>query len=103
MASHQRPRNDKTADSGGFLSRGSRVRSPSSALRKAPETGLFAVVGAAAKAELQATATETQNYSVAASGVPGAGTWNVGFCVMNLFSPKLENNSVVNGWVQVTN
>jgi hypothetical protein len=38
-----------------------------------------------------------------ASVVPGAGTWNVGFCVYNMFSQKIESNSVVNGWVQVTN
>jgi hypothetical protein len=42
-------------------------------------------------------------FTATASVVPGAGTWNVGFCVMNLFAPKLESNSVVNGWVQVTN
>ena len=42
-------------------------------------------------------------FTATASVVPGAGTWNVGFCVMNLFSPKLESNTVVNGWVQVTN
>jgi hypothetical protein len=42
-------------------------------------------------------------FTATASVVPGAGTWNVGFCVYNMFSQKIESNSVVNGWVQVTN
>lgn len=42
-------------------------------------------------------------FTATASVVPGAGTWNVGFCVYNMFSQKIESDSVVNGWVQVTN
>jgi len=42
-------------------------------------------------------------FTATASVVPGAGIWNVGFCVYNPSSQTIESNSVVNGWVQVTN
>ncbi len=43
-------------------------------------------------------------YSVSASVVPGAGTWNVGFCIHNQsFDIAIENFDWVNGWVMVTN
>jgi hypothetical protein len=42
-------------------------------------------------------------WAAAASVVPGAGTWNVGFCVMNSGTGQINNNDYMNGWVQVTN
>jgi hypothetical protein len=43
-------------------------------------------------------------YAVAGSVLPGAGTWNVGYCVMNNYgSIAISNNDYVNGWVMVTN
>ncbi len=42
--------------------------------------------------------------AASASVVPGAGTWNVGFCVSNYGGAiAISNNDFVNGWVQVTN
>jgi hypothetical protein len=43
-------------------------------------------------------------WTAAASILPGAGTWNVGFCVQNSDGPiAISNNDFVNGWVQVHN
>jgi hypothetical protein len=50
-------------------------------------------------------------YAAAATVTPGAGTWEVGYCVNNLGSHfldgepanPLDNNGYVNGWVQVVN
>jgi hypothetical protein len=42
-------------------------------------------------------------YTASASVVPGAGTWKVGFCVVNQGSSSLDDNDFVNGWVQATN
>jgi hypothetical protein len=49
-------------------------------------------------------------YAAAATVTPGAGTWQVGYCVNNLGSNfpaqpanPLNNNGSVNGWVQVVN
>jgi hypothetical protein len=44
-----------------------------------------------------------RNSAVAATVVPGAGTWNVGMCLLHLGTATLNNNHKVNGWVQVTN
>ena len=41
-----------------------------------------------------------QDFSAAASTVPGAGTWKVGFCTFNVFD--IDNNDYVNGWVMVS-
>jgi hypothetical protein len=41
------------------------------------------------------------DYSAAAAVNPGAGTWNVGFCVFNN-TYALDNSDFVNGWVMVT-
>jgi len=43
------------------------------------------------------------SFTAAASGVPGAGTWEVGYCILNSGSTDLNNNDLVNGWVVVTN
>ena len=44
------------------------------------------------------------SWTAAASVVPGAGAWNVGFCVRNLGGAiAISNNDYVNGWVQITN
>ncbi len=46
---------------------------------------------------------DKRTFAAAASVVPGAGTWNVGFCVRNGFSYTFDLVDWVNGWVQVTN
>jgi len=43
---------------------------------------------------------DRRDYSATASVVPGAGTWRVGFCVIN--GVDLDNNDYVNGWVMAT-
>lgn len=42
-------------------------------------------------------------YTASASVVPGAGTWTVGFCVVNEGPFSLNDNDFVNGWVQAMN
>jgi hypothetical protein len=42
-------------------------------------------------------------FAIAGSVMLGAGTWNVGFCVLNFYGNPMNNNGYVNGWVQVTN
>jgi hypothetical protein len=42
-------------------------------------------------------------YTASASVVPGAGTWKVGFCVVNEGPSSLNDNDFVNGWVQAVN
>jgi hypothetical protein len=42
-------------------------------------------------------------FATAASVVPGAGTWRVGFCVDNISSAAIDSTDDVSGWVQVTN
>ena len=42
-----------------------------------------------------------QPYTASAGVVPGAGTWRVGFCVVNEGPFALNDNDFVNGWVQV--
>ena len=42
------------------------------------------------------------SFSAAASVVPGAGTWEVGYCVWNTGTRDLDNNDYVNGWVIIT-
>lgn len=42
-------------------------------------------------------------YTASATVVPGAGTWKVGFCVINQGSFSLNDNDFVNGWVQAMN
>lgn len=46
---------------------------------------------------------ERRGYAATASVVPGAGSWNVGFCVRNRGTSAISNNDFVNGWVMVTN
>lgn len=41
-----------------------------------------------------------QPYTASAGVVPGAGTWKVGFCVVNEGPFALNDNDFVNGWVQ---
>lgn len=41
-------------------------------------------------------------FPAAGSIVPGAGTWEVGFCVLNSGSAALDMNDFLNGWVMVT-
>jgi hypothetical protein len=43
------------------------------------------------------------SFAVAASVIPGAGTWEVGYCILNSGASDLNNNSNVNGWIVVTN
>jgi hypothetical protein len=42
------------------------------------------------------------SFTAAASIVPGAGHWEVGYCVFNRGTINLDNNDSVNGWVIVT-
>jgi hypothetical protein len=42
-------------------------------------------------------------YTASASVVPGAGTWTVGFCVVNEGHFPLNDNDFVNGWLQAMN
>jgi hypothetical protein len=46
---------------------------------------------------------ERRSFAASASVVPGAGTWKVGFCVMNEYGANSITSDWVNGWVQVTN
>ena len=47
--------------------------------------------------------TVRQSWTAVGTVVPGAGTWRVGFCVLNSGSNPINNNDDVNGWVMVTN
>ena len=42
------------------------------------------------------------SFAAAASVVPGAGTWEAGYCILNSGSVALDNNDFVNGWLIVT-
>lgn len=42
-------------------------------------------------------------YPAAGTVVPGAGTYTVGFCVLNVGATAITDNDFVNGYVQVTN
>ena len=46
---------------------------------------------------------DMRTFATAQSVVPGTGTWEVGFCVINYNANAINNNSNVSGWVQVTN
>ena len=46
---------------------------------------------------------DKRTFAASASVVPGAGTWNVGFCVRNGFPNPIDLVDWANGWVQVTN
>jgi hypothetical protein len=43
------------------------------------------------------------SFTAAASLIPSAGTWEVGYCILNSGSVSLDNNDLMNGWVVVTN
>jgi hypothetical protein len=43
------------------------------------------------------------SFAATSSVAPGAGSWNVGYCVKNTSGNSLNNNLNVNGWVMVTN
>jgi hypothetical protein len=42
------------------------------------------------------------SFTAAASVTPGAGTWQVGYCVKNSGMYSLNNNDLINGWIVVT-
>jgi hypothetical protein len=42
------------------------------------------------------------SFTAAASVVPGAGHWEVGYCVLNGGTLDLDSNGFVNGWIMVT-
>ena len=42
-------------------------------------------------------------YPAAGTVVPGAGTYNVGYCIRNVGATALTDNDYVNGYVQITN
>jgi hypothetical protein len=68
-----------------------------------PNTGGTVVNFAGSNYSLGTVFPVQRTFAAAASVVPGAGTWTVGFCVRNSLSASLDNNDYVNGWVQVTN
>jgi hypothetical protein len=68
-----------------------------------PSTGGTVVNFAGSNYSLGTVFPVQRTFAAAASVVPGAGTWRVGFCVDNNLSAALDNNDYVNGWVQVTN
>lgn len=41
------------------------------------------------------------SFTAAGSVIPGAGTWQVGYCILNSGMYPLNNNDIVNGWVIV--
>ena len=43
-----------------------------------------------------------QSWAVAATVTPPAGLYEVGFCIRNRGTDDLDDNGVVNGWVQIT-
>jgi hypothetical protein len=43
------------------------------------------------------------SWTASATIQPGAGTWDVGFCIRNSGTVNLDHDDVMNGWVQVTN
>jgi Collagen triple helix repeat (20 copies) len=43
------------------------------------------------------------SYSAVGTVMPGAGTYNVGFCVRNTGAAAITDNDYVNGYVQITN
>ncbi len=49
------------------------------------------------------TSTGRLPFLAAGSVIPGAGDWEVGFCVVNSGAFALDSNDFVNGWVMVTN
>lgn len=44
-----------------------------------------------------------RTFSVAASGTLPAGTYSVGYCLINRGTQPIDNNDYVNGWVMVVN
>jgi hypothetical protein len=44
-----------------------------------------------------------QSWAASASATPGAGTWKVGYCILNNLPNAIDHNDYVNGWVMVTN
>jgi hypothetical protein len=47
--------------------------------------------------------TSRGTFSVAASGTLPAGTYSVGYCIMNRGTQLIDNNDYVNGWMMVIN
>jgi hypothetical protein len=56
----------------------------------------------AAESQGQVT-TIRQSWTAVGTVQPGAGTWNIGFCILNSGPNNINNNDDVNGWVMVTN
>jgi hypothetical protein len=42
-------------------------------------------------------------YATSMTRVPGAGTWEVGYCVRNASTADFDDNDYVNGWIMTTN
>ena len=61
----------------------------------------FTGAGGASFGEVSDTAGRL-SFTAAASALPGEGSWEVGYCVMNSGAIDLDNNDLVNGWVVVT-
>jgi hypothetical protein len=68
------------------------------------KSGSSALVAFAGNNHLTADAdTSRGTFSVAASGTLPAGTYSVGYCVMNRGTELIDNNDYVNGWMIVVN
>ena len=44
---------------------------------------------------------DRQAFPASALVIPGAGSWRVGFCILNGSAATINNNDFVNGWVMV--
>lgn len=64
---------------------------------------LVSFAGPNSSAGQVSTATGILPFPAAGSVVPGAGDWEVGFCVLNSGAVALDSNDFLNGWVMVTN
>jgi len=50
----------------------------------------------------EVTSTTTVPFPAIASVVPGAGTWEAGYCLLNSGTVDLDSNDIANGWIIVT-
>ena len=70
--------------------------------RAATTTNALTSFGGANSSAGEVTSTAVIPFPAMASVVPGVGTWEVGFCVMNSGAVDLDRNGVANGWIIVT-
>jgi len=51
----------------------------------------------------EVSASDRLSFTAAGSVIPGAGAWEVGYCILNSGTLDLDDNDLVSGWVVVTN